>query len=176
MDPAGLRMLMYTVSKYAHANGVLDLPGPRIILEGLLSQVRGLSDYFSGDLRFCKAGKRGAFYIESMIEFFRFSGLLKSSQHLEESLRRSLDVLLPASTAARLKCALGQGVARIPSASTLSRFRFAIDAGYMLWFRSYVQTLMAAGGIAVYMLADASPVAGREWLLAECFIVQEKDH
>ena len=55
-----------------------------------------------------------------------------------------------------------KGVERAPSASTLRRLSFGIDAAAMLWERTRRSTLSCATS---YGWADASPQGGRDWLL-----------
>ena len=100
--------------------------------------------------------------MEKLIQLFLLADLLKSSASLLEAVRGAIDVLMPKLSAQRFKSMIGQGFRRIPSASTISRSRFTVDVAFMIYYRTLLESMLAAGMVA-YMLADSSPVAGREW-------------
>jgi len=108
-----------------------------------------------------------------MVHFFIFAGLLKDVQDLGRAIKSAVNLLFPTATAARINESLNQqGV--VPSAAGISRFRFLIDAVYMMWMRQLFQRGWSDnGGWTVYMLADASPVGGREWFLAEAYMMHD---
>ena len=61
----------------------------------------------------------------------------------------------------------------MPSAATMSRMRFTMDLGLMLYTRQKFADLLACDNAmpAVYISADASPQAGREWNMIEAYII-----
>ena len=61
---------------------------------------------------------------------------------------------------------------KVPSKSTLSTRRFMLDCGYAVLVRNWLQGLLNSGRhFFIYLLADSSPRAGREWLLIEYYLV-----
>ena len=63
----------------------------------------------------------------------------------------------------------------IPSPTTMSRVRARVDASWMIIFRQLMARKFAAGGVAMYVVWDASPHGGRDYQMGVADIVSVKD-
>ena len=62
---------------------------------------------------------------------------------------------------------------KVPSASTVRRYRFRLEAVYTYLIRARLRAWIDAGvEFIVVLLFDSSPRAGREWMLGEIFIMR----
>ena len=116
----------------------------------------------------CGRKSVGAFQIESLITMLLLSQALRNDALLATAVEHGGLLLgMPNGW-------LEDGASKLPSKSTLSRHKFTMDCGYALLVRTWLQKLLESGRrFYIYMLADSSPRAGREWLLIEYYLVFE---
>lgn len=77
----------------------------------------------------------------------------------------------------RVKSAMqsSQGlIAKVPSASTLCRTRLSFDVSFMLAMRQVFGGMLKEG-VLIAIMADSSPQAGHDWLLAEMVTLEYKN-
>ena len=62
---------------------------------------------------------------------------------------------------------------KVPSASTVRRFRFVLEASYTYLIRARLREWIDTGvEFIVVLLYDSSPRAGREWMLGEMYVLR----
>jgi len=138
---------------------------------GYVAHARSVVAWMDGEWSFTSSsGEKQMFDLEKLIQFFILTGYHRSAGSLLLTLHKTFDVLLPSGAAAHFKSLLGKGGNRVPSPATISRARFSVDAAFMLWHQCFFANIFADGGLTAVMLADASPIAMREWLVAEIFL------
>ena len=71
--------------------------------------------------------------------------------------------ILPPSLRPLLEDLLAVAKLVVPSKSAISRWRFIIDANYMLMQREALQHMLREGGVLCYMMADSSMQHGRDF-------------
>ena len=112
-----------------------------------------------------KDGKGGTtFSSKAIVTAVQSCTLLRDSGDLARQMRFAVRLLL-ADQADDLTAAIDQGLARAPSASSLSRWRLAVDVGFMMLMRSLVSQNRKHA--VRCLLADSSPQRGFNWLLTE---------
>ena len=112
-----------------------------------------------------KDGKGGTtFSSKAIVTAVQSCTLLRDSGDLARKMRFAVRLLLP-DQADDLTAAIDQGLARAPSASSLSRWRLAVDVGFMMLMRSLVSQNRKHA--VRCLLADSSPQRGFNWLLTE---------
>ena len=98
--------------------------------------------------------------------------LLRDSGDLEKQLRLSVRMIM-AEQEQELLQAIDRGLLRAPSASSVSRWRLAIEVGFMFFMR---QMFAASADVAVRcLLTDSSPQRGFDWLLTETYTLAPAD-
>lgn len=113
--------------------------------------------------------KPTAYAMETLISSIRLAGLLRKDGALRSAIRAS-GILMG------LKAGWMDERCPVPSKSTISRHRLTLDAGFALCVQRRLHTLLESGEpFAVYLLADSSPRAGKEWLLSEYYLVKQSD-
>ena len=169
VDPEICRKLCFCVAKH---RGQLAANENNVALEDTVAGVEGMLHLayqgiyvLSGEVDWAAPTKRGPYQIITLLRFFWLSHMLRSADSLRDAVVKAIDAIWPRAFAERVKSMLESEGKRIPTGPTLHRMRFIIDAGYMLWFRDHIAT--SSDEWRCYMLADASPKNGREWLLAE---------
>jgi hypothetical protein len=65
-------------------------------------------------------------------------------------------------------------VAQVPSASTLCRTRLSFDVCFMLAMRQTFKSMLEEG-VLITIMADSSPQAGHDFLLAEMVTLENKN-
>ena len=104
--------------------------------------------------------------MEEMIRVVRMADLLKSDRSLARAVEQiGMMIGFSPGWLAQDACT--------PSASTVGRYRFKLDCGLCIVMRKVFADLAASGGL-IYMLCDASPRAGREWLFAEMYCITKQ--
>ena len=116
-------------------------------------------------------GIRGQKYkIDALIEVMLLASLLRDSNETKKAIKRSLAVMFPHDPT-YVDRVLKQDFS-VPSASTISRFRLAIDVSYARAISMYIRNLLnETRPFAIYFLCDSSPRGGRDWLLSEYWLV-----
>ena len=90
--------------------------------------------------------------------------LLRDSGDLEKQMRHAIRLLLP-NQADELTKAIDRGLLQAPSASSVSRWRLAVDVAFMYIIRDLVSR--ASHDAVRCLLVDSSPQRGFDWLLTE---------
>ena len=118
---------------------------------------------FTGISKDGKAAKT-TFSCKAIVTAVQSCTLLRDSADLERQMRCAVRLLLP-DQADDLTRAIDQGLARAPSAASLSRWRLAVDVGFMFLMRSLVAQNRRHA--VRCLLADSSPQRGFDWFLTE---------
>ena len=106
-----------------------------------------------------------------MIQCLVLADTLAADADLRFTLKRSLEITLPAGASAELVTLL-ENQTRIPHHSELSRARLCIDVAHMRWRRDVHQRQTNNGGSFRYMMVDSSPHYKRDFenLLSKSFL------
>ena len=91
---------------------------------------------------------------------------LRSDRDLKSVGKDTLMLLCPGTLQAWLHNNVDFLVERLPSASTISRSRFPFDCSWQLWWQRHMQESFSKEGVFTMLMVDATPMFGREWLLA----------
>ena len=110
-----------------------------------------------------KGGLNG-YSIKHLLQAMLMTSRLRSSAYLQEVIQRAVDMVCTAEVAADIKRELTSGTLAVPSAATLSRHQQTLLAGFLLHQRRSGVPVADPESIR-YLLVDASPQGGREWLL-----------
>ena len=98
------------------------------------------------------------------------ASLLRDSNETKKAIKRSLAVMFPHDPTYVDR--VSKQDFSVPSASTISRFRLAIDVSYARAISMYILNLLnETRPFAIYFLCDSSPRGGRDWLLSEYWLV-----
>ena len=63
----------------------------------------------------------------------------------------------------------------IPSKSTISRYRFALDCSWAQFWRKIMEALLATeDGWFINLMADSSPMFGRDWFLMRYEMLEQE--
>lgn len=157
-------------------------------VEWLDSMVHVLSEGVGQHLHEKARGRASWRYTtKALLQALFLSSKLRDASSLKSVILSAMQLVLPDLTGAVQE---ELAAAPLPNKSTLSRARLICDVGYMLWHRRWLTSRIrgltplrpaAAGpdlagaspealGLtldAVFVMADASPLGGREWLLTE---------
>lgn len=90
--------------------------------------------------------------------------LLRDSSDLEKQMRHSVQLLFP-QQASELSTAIDRGLLKAPGPTQVSRWRLAVDVGFMMVMRSLFRE--SRGHTVRALLCDSSPQCGFDWLLTE---------
>ena len=126
---------------------------------------------FRGSTADGKASKT-TFSSKAIVTAVQSCTLLRDSSDLERQMRCAVQLLLP-DQADELMRAIDQGLVRPPSASSVSRWRLAVDVGFMFIMRSLVSQNRSHA--VRCMLADSSPQRGFDWFLTEWHTLSPAD-
>ena len=100
--------------------------------------------------------------------------LLRDAGNLEKQMKHSIQLILP-DQASELLQAIDRGLLKAPSPSSVSRWRVAVDTGFMYVMRRLVSDADAAGFAVRCVLADSSPQRKFDWLLTETHTLAPSD-
>ena len=126
---------------------------------------------FTGVKHDGKAAKT-CFSSKAIVTAVQSCTLLRDSAGLERQMRFAVRLLLP-DQADGLIYAIDQGLVRPPSASSVSRWRLAVDVGFMFIMRSLVSN--NKNHAVRCLLADSSPQKGFDWFLTEWHTLSPAD-
>ena len=107
---------------------------------------------------------RTTFKAKAIVTAVQSCTLLRDSGDLERQMRCAVRLLLP-DQAEDLTRAMGRGLVRAPSPASVSRWRLAVDVGFMFVMRSLVAQNRSHA--VRCLLADSSPQRGFDWFLTE---------
>ena len=105
-----------------------------------------------------------------LLRVMLFSGVLKSSSHLREALMQALSIVLPKTLLPTFKNLLNECASVVPHASTISRWRFILDAAIMIHNRKL--NALPGRRMSRVLMADSSVQHGRDF---EHIVVSEVD-
>jgi hypothetical protein len=117
-----------------------------------------------------------SYRVEALIESILLADLLRNTGELREVLARSANMFLGSTS---LSSKIMDESFKLPGKSIISRYRLSLDAAYCKVVRDFWSKLLfeadAGNDFSVYFLCDSSPRAGRDWLLAESYVVADHD-
>ena len=111
---------------------------------------------------------RKRYEMEYLVMIVRLADVLRNDGQIREAL----------DTAGRLFGLPAQWLsddAQLPAKSTLSKYRFILDAAHALQWREWLRNALQHGGLKVFLLCDSSPRAGVEWIYIEVYIIKSTD-
>ena len=122
-----------------------------------------------------RAGQR--YTADALIQVVVLADLVRNSRKLTEVVQRSARIILGPSGEEVVKRHL-DNAGGLPGKSLVSRYRLSMDVAFMKICRSYVAKLLSdfdlwGQDFVVYMLADSSPRGGRDWLMAEMYVITD---
>ena len=100
--------------------------------------------------------------------------LLRDAGDLEKQMKHSIQIILP-HQASELLQAIDRGLLRVPSHAAVSRWRLAVDVGFMYVMRRLVSDADAAAFVVRCVLADSLPQRKFDWLLTETHTLAPSD-
>ena len=115
-----------------------------------------------------KVDSRRRYSLEYLVMIVRLADLLRSDGQIREAI----------TTAGRLFGFPAHWLSddtKMPSKSTLSRYRFVLDAAHAMMWREWLHNALKNGGLKVFLLCDSSPRAGVEWIYIEVYIIKASD-
>ena len=117
-----------------------------------------------------------SYRVEALIESILLADLLRNTGELREILARSASFLLGST---QLTSRILDDSFSLPGKTLVSRYRLSLDAAYCKVVRDFWSKLLleadAGNDFSVYFLCDSSPRAGRDWLLAESYVIADSD-
>eukprot|EP00969_Alexandrium_andersonii_P176560 7807160-Alexandrium_andersonii.AAC.1 len=96
---------------------------------------------------------------------------LKDDSDLGPVIARVLELAFPPATADTLKQSLNS--CAVPPAPSLSKRRLTLDVSYMMCVQLYYS--QCGRSTVKYLVADSSPIAGRDWQNASCTEISTDD-
>ena len=122
-----------------------------------------------------RGGRGGAVWqSQALVQCILLCDLFRSDAALRDALGLAVRLLLPGDS--DLIKSITTGSYALPSKSVVSRYRLNLDVAYMRVVSQYFQKVLDTGSqMAIYLLADSSPRAGKDWLLAEMFVAKLAD-
>ena len=105
------------------------------------------------------ASSRLAYQSSFLIQCLLLSSHLRDASDLKEVVVRAVRLVLPRAFAETVLQGIegqGAGQVKLPSASRLSRARFAVDVAYMLYCREQNAVAEQSGGVIRYVMVDSS--------------------
>ena len=149
------------------AQGVADADAT-LQLQVLVQQVDELHRSLTIDLPAFQnkpqAASKKAYSSKAIVAAVQSCCLLRDSSDLQSQMRHSLTLMFPEQEA-ELKTAIERGMLRAPSACSVSRWRVAVDVGFMLCIRDMFRQEQRQA--IRCLLTDSSPQRGFDWVLTE---------
>jgi len=175
LEPEQLEHLAQHLAKWSPSilSGSVAREIDEIKLCGFIDMLNSLAtNLYKGSSDIAKAKNRGfrgfRFKGAFLLKAFFLARLMHSSKELQEVVKRSISLVVPEPIARGVLESL-QDDSVFPSQPTMSRQAMRIDGAYMNymkeWFRSNMPHMVG------YLLIDASEVGGRDWEIAELFLV-----
>jgi hypothetical protein len=160
----------------ADGEGLAD--GASIMIEGMVKYLFCIGKLFSLDFAQMKniGGKVLASKMYSathLINCVSFASMIKNAGTMYKVLQRAIEIVFPSSIADMLKESV-LNKCSVPSTAVISRFRFVLDCGYMLWMRDFNAKLLTPGkydDLIINLLSDSSPQGNENWQLTEIYYI-----
>jgi len=139
-----------------------------------ITMLKSLSkNLYTGSKDLSKTSNKGfkGFRFKGMflLKAFFLARLIHDSKKLEEVVKRSLTLVVPESVVQGVLDSLLNDFS-FPSVATMSRQALRIDIAFMrfmqAWFNEHMENMVG------YLMIDASEVGGRDWEIAELFLLQ----
>ena len=119
-----------------------------------------------------KRGRKQEYSTKAIVTAVQACTLLRDSADLEKQMRHSLQLLLP-NQSTELSAAIDRGLIKAPGPSQISRWRLAVDVGFMFVMRSLFRE--TRGRAVRCFLVDSSPQRGFDWVLSEAHSLSPSD-
>jgi hypothetical protein len=112
----------------------------------------------------------------ALVQTCVLAGLLRNTGKLKRVIMKALAFALPPRERSMVEQTLS--TMQVPDASVVSRFRFVLDVGIMLWHRKHNAELERQCNhgndrILRYMLSDASPQGLEDWQITESYTISQ---
>ena len=124
------------------------------------------------------APKNLGYKVSFLLQCVVMSHMLRDSGQLMYSIRSVVQLIVPpAISAVILERLSAEDPLRLdlPSPSTLTRARFALDTAYMSYCRAQMKSSFAKGGCKRYYMMDSSPQGHRDYELISVMSIETQD-